>query len=170
MMRKAEFSSVFFPLPTVRMGFHSDAEKSRTRPAWVLKFTNRSQGLESKVRYPPVGAAVNRCARHRKKRGGSDCALPCVPTSCLPSDFVPVCSLTQCLKQHLRLPKQCHCILRGETYQPWPKQQPVSCNQSDTMDGRLLYLRRVHRSPQSPRRPSIVHRASVMAPLRDIVH
>lgn len=62
----------------------------------------------------------------RRVRGGSVCALPCVPTSRLLSDPSSVSSLTQCLKQHHRSPEQIYSILCGEIHQPWLKQQPVS--------------------------------------------
>lgn len=37
-----------------------------------------------------------------KSRGGTDCALSCAPTFSVPPAPPPVCSLTQCLKQHHR--------------------------------------------------------------------
>lgn len=76
-----------------------------------------------------MDARKPRCAS--EDRGGSACALPCVPTSCLPSDPTPLYSLTQCLKQHHRSPEESYSIPCGEIHQPWPKQQPVSIVQAD---------------------------------------
>lgn len=99
--------------------FHKFESKQNTRRRYPVCRTYRL------YRAPYCGCWKPLCASGGD-RGGSDCALPCVRTSRLPSDPIPVCSLTQCLKQHHRSPNQCYSILCGEIHQPWLKQQMVS--------------------------------------------